>query len=61
MATDPDIDARPDSKLETEPVSNGHTAAPTGKTVYVLIVGCGIAGLVAAISLKKKGIQGHDC
>ena len=52
--------AQPDSKLETEPVGNGHTAAPTGKSLHVLIVGCGIAGLVAAISLKK-GIPGHDC
>ena len=53
--------ARPDSKLETEPVNNGHTAAPTGKSLHVLIVGCGIAGLVAAISLKKKGIPDHGC
>jgi hypothetical protein len=60
VATDPDIDARLDSKLETKLVSNGHTAAPTGKSIHVLIVGCGVAGLVATISLKK-GILGRDC
>jgi hypothetical protein len=53
MATDPDITTRPDSKLETEPVSNGHAAAPTRNGLHLLIAGCGIARLVAAISLKR--------
>jgi hypothetical protein len=61
MVTDLDTDTRPDSKLWTEQVSNGHSAAPTGRSSHVLIVECEITGLVAAISLKEKGIPVHDC
>ena len=60
MATDLDVNARTEEKVVSNGVNgDGQAAAQKddSDSLHVLIVGCGIAGLVAAISLKEKGFK----